>query len=250
MVTGTIFSIEEFALSDGPGIRTTVFLKGCPLRCRWCHNPEGISFMPQMLQTKEGERMCGEEVEASELAKKLLRHQDIFESSGGGITFTGGEPLSQPKFLAEMLRLVKPVHTAIETCGYSPATVFEKIVPLTDLMLFDIKCMDSSKHKEYTGKDNAPILQNLKWLCGSGHKFIIRLPLMPGVNDSKEDMERVLKAIKDAKGLEWVEMLRYHKTAGAKYQMAGQAYDPGFDTQTEVAINNVFESYNIKTIIL
>jgi len=250
MTQGTIFSIEEFALNDGPGIRTTVFLKGCPLRCAWCHNPEGLSFAPEMLKTSEEERLCGEVYTPRQLADKLLRSRDFFASTGGGVTFTGGEPLAQPDFLAETLVMLTGVHTAIETSGYAPEEIFRRIVSLTNLVLFDIKSIDQSVHRQYTGVDNGLILRNLEYLCGSSKPFVVRLPLIPGVNDTSEQMTAVLEAIQGAGALQRVEMLRYHRTAGAKYAMVGKVYSPPFDPQREVAVHNVFEAHNINTIIL
>ena len=250
MLQGTIFSIEEFALNDGPGIRTTVFLKGCPLGCVWCHNPEGIAFTPQLMKTAEGERTCGEIITTGALVERLLRHSEFLEQTGGGVTFTGGEPLAQPAFLEELLRKLAPVHRAIETSGYAPTEIFRRIISLADLTLFDIKTIDAGVHKKYTGADNNLILRNLQWLCESGKDFIIRLPLIPGVNDSLEAMEAVLEIIRDAPSLLRVEMLRYHRTAGAKYAMIGLDYSPPFDTGAEVEVHNVFENFHIKTIIL
>ena len=251
MTQGTIFSIEEFALNDGPGVRTTVFLKGCPLRCAWCHNPEGLSFASEVLKTSEGERLCGEFYTAEQLVGKLLCNRDFFASTGGGVTFTGGEPLAQPDFLTEMLEMLAgKIHTAIETSGYASEDIFRQIIALTDLVLFDIKSMNPFIHKQYTGVDNIGILKNLEYLCGCGKEFIIRLPLIPRVNDSLEQMNAVLEVIKGACALQRVEMLRYHRTAGAKYAMCGRIYSPPFDPQAEVEIHNVFEMHNIKTIIL
>ena len=252
MPQGTIFSIEEFAINDGPGIRTTVFFKGCPLRCAWCHNPEGFSFAPQTIRTIDGERICGEVITARELADRLAKNADVLDLTLGGITITGGEPLAQPDFLAELLALLheQGIHTAIETSGYAPAEVFRRIVPLTDLVLFDVKSMDTAIHKKYTGVDNTCILANLKWLIGNGIKFIVRLPLIPGINDSVAQMEAVLEVIKDATSLVRVEMLRYNKIAGAKYSMLGMEYNPPFDVHVPVKINNIFEKNNIKTILL
>ena len=252
MAQGTIFSIEEFALHDGPGIRTTVFFKGCPLRCEWCHNPEGLSFAPQMIRTMDGDRVCGERISAEMLTNRIAKNAGIFDMTLGGVTITGGEPLAQPEFLAELLTLLRErgIHTAVETGGYAPCNIFEQIAPLADLILFDIKSMDAAIHKKYTGVDNIRILANLEWLIGNGAKFIVRLPLIPGVNDSAVQMEAVLEFIKDAAGLVRVEMLRYHQTAGAKYDMVGMEYNPSFDVSAPVAIHNVFEKNNIKTVIL
>jgi len=252
MAQGIIFSIEEFALNDGPGIRTTVFFKGCPLRCAWCHNPEGFSFAPQMIRTMDGERICGERITAEALSDRLAKNAGFFNMTLGGITITGGEPLAQPEFLAELLvRLRKQgIHTAIETSGHAHADVFRRIVPLADLILFDVKSMDTAIHKKYTGVDNTLILANLEWLAGSSMKFIVRLPLIPGINDSVEQMNAVYEAIKDASGLVRVEMLRYHKTAGAKYAMLDMAYHPPFNVHATVEINNIFEINNINNIVL
>ena len=251
MTQGTIFSIEEFALNDGPGIRTTVFLKGCPLRCAWCHNPEGLSFAPEILKTNEGERLCGEIYTAEQLVGMLLRNRDFYASTGGGVTFTGGEPLAQPDFLCETLEMLAgKIHTAIETSGFASEDVFRRVIALTDLVLFDIKSMNPSIHRKFTGVDNKCILKNLKYLCSSGKELIIRLPLIPQVNDSLEQMTAVLEFIKGAGAVHRVEMLRYHRTAGAKYAMCGRDYSPPFNPQAEVEIHNVFENQNIKTIIL
>ena len=252
MTQGTIFSIEEFAINDGPGIRTTVFLKGCPLRCVWCHNPEGWSFDPQPIRTIDGERICGERISAIDLADRLAKNADFLGATHGGITITGGEPLAQPEFLAELLTCLRNggIHTAVDTSGYAPAEVFRQITPLADLILFDVKSMDTAVHKKFTGVDNALILANLEWLSGSGAKFIVRLPLIQGVNNSAAQMEAVYEAVRNATGLVRVEMLRYHKTAGAKYAMLGLEYHPPFDVHATVEINNVFEKNNIKNIIL
>lgn len=248
---GTLFSVEEFAVNDGPGIRTTIFLKGCPLHCAWCHNPEGISPEPQYMDKKGEQTLCGYTVTSEELAALILRNKEIYTLNEGGVTFTGGEPLLQSAFLSDVLKRIRPeVHTAIETSGFSSVAVFREIVSLLDLVLFDVKHTDSVLHKKYTGADNRPILRNLEWLCASDTPFIIRIPLIPGVNDTKENMLAVLALIKEAKALRRVEILRYHKMAGAKYNMIGQDYNPPFDTEQIPQVYNVFEENNIKTIIL
>lgn len=250
MSKGIIFSIEEFAINDGPGIRTTVFLKGCPLRCAWCHNPEGLSFAPQVMHSREGDRICGEEYTAEALAARLLKDKEFFAMNDGGVTITGGEPLAQPEFLRELLQLLHPVHRAVETSGYASEEVFRRILPHTDLFLFDLKAMNPETHKKYTGVDNAPILRNLRILRDSGKPFIIRLPLIPGVNDTEEHMSLVRDAVEGEPGLIRVEMLRYHKTAGAKYAMVDRKYDPPFDPEAEVRIYDTFKNTNIKTLLL
>lgn len=249
---GLLFSIEEFSIHDGPGIRTTIFLKGCPLRCTWCHNPEGISPLPQEMKKKNGETViCGYEISAEELASLILKNKEIYTLNDGGVTFTGGEPLLQSVFLEAVLKRIKPqIHTTLETSGYAKREIFKNIVPLFDLVLMDLKHTDADMHKKYTGVDNRIILENLKFLCESDTDFIIRIPLIPGVNDTEENMLQVLSLVKDAINLKRVEILPYHKTAGAKYGMIGQTYNPLFDTEQEPRIYNVFDQQNIKTLIL
>ena len=224
MTPGTVFSIEEFAIHDGPGIRTTIFLKGCPLRCTWCHNPEGQGFEPETMVKKGEKSVCGERLFPEELASKLLRNEEIFKMNGGGVTFTGGEPLSQAQFL-----------------------VTDKV----DLVMIDIKMVDPKRHMEWTGQSNALILSNLETLIGSGKPFIARIPLIPGVNDGRDNLEATAALLEGATGLQRVEFLPYHKTAGAKYPMVSREYLPGFDTEIPPRLDTEpFEKRNIKTMIL
>ena len=247
---GRIFSIEEFAVNDGPGIRTTVFLKGCPLRCVWCHNPEGWSPEPQWLDKKGRKELCGYEISAEDLARKVSRDRDLYRDSGGGVTFTGGEPLSQAEFLCEVMALLPDIHKAVETSGYAPPEAFGKVLELADLLLFDIKLADSDLHRRYTGVGNGLILGNLALLRESGKPFVARIPLIPGVNDTPENMEATARLLCDANGLQRVELLRYHKTAGAKYPMAGLPYNPPFDENKEPEIYDSFTDKGIKLLVL
>lgn len=247
---GRLFSIEEFAINDGPGIRTTIFLKGCPLRCAWCHNPEGWSPEPQWLNKRGRKELCGYEIEAIDLAMQLRRDEKLYRDSGGGVTFTGGEPLSQAPFLAEVMTLLPSVHKAIETSGYASKRDFCSILSLVDYLLFDIKMTDSVQHRQYTGVDNDSILQNLEILKDSGKPFVARIPLIPGVNDTLENMEATACLLKGAKGLQRVELLRYHKTAGAKYPMVGIPYNPPFDENKEPQIHDRFTDKGITLMIL
>ena len=249
MASGTLFSIEEFAINDGPGIRTTVFLKGCPLRCAWCHNPEGLSPHPQIFHGMEGDRTCGYVVEASDLAAELLRGRDFFAMNGGGVTFTGGEPTMQATFLCEVLDLLEGVHRAVETCGWCAGTVFDDVLRRVDLVLFDIKLADPEAHRRWTHADNAPILANLERLKRSGKPFVGRIPLIPGVNDGLANMEATARLLSGAGGLQRVELLRYHRTAGAKYPRVDLEYRPGFDTEAAPEVHaEAFK--DIKTIVL
>ncbi len=250
MSKGLLFSIEEFALSDGPGIRTTVFLKGCPLRCAWCHNPEGWLPEPQPMRKKERTETCGFEMEASDLAARLLRDRDLFAQSGGGVTFTGGEPLTQGAFLLETMALLQDVHTAVETCGHAPEPLFRQVAEAAGLILFDIKLADPGLHRRWTGVDNALILRNLAALKACGTPFVARVPLIPGVNDSVENMRATASLLEDAPSLQRVELLRYHKTAGAKYPMLGLDYRPGFDTEALPQVHDCFTEKGMKLLIL
>ena len=250
MLSGTLFSIEEFAINDGPGIRTTVFLKGCPLRCAWCHNPEGWSPEPQWLSKKGRKERCGYPIAADALAAKLVRDKDLYRDSGGGVTFTGGEPLLQAPFLCEVMRLLPGIHKAVETSGYGAARAFESVLAGADLLLFDIKLTDPSLHLRYTGVDNALILANLETLKASGKPFVARIPLIPGVNDTPENMEATARLLQGARGLQRAELLRYHKTAGAKYPMAGLVYNPPFDEDKEPEVHDTFTDKGIKLLVL
>jgi pyruvate formate lyase activating enzyme len=281
MAKGLIFEIEEFAVHDGPGIRKTVFLKGCPLKCNWCHNPEGISFKKEVMTSKGSctncgkcidvcreekcigcgacinvcplhlRKICGTEYEAKDLAKELLKAKEIIEKNNGGITISGGEPMAQPEFLLELIKELKPIHVAIETSGYASEEIFKKVIASVNLVLMDIKHIDPQIHKQVTGVDNTLILKNLKYLCNSGVKFYIRIPLIPGINDTRENMENTAVLLKDSKGLERVELLPYHKTAGAKYSMIGKEYKPIFDIeQKPKAYLEPFKKYNLRSEVL
>jgi pyruvate formate lyase activating enzyme len=216
----------------------------------WCHNPEGQNPKPQPL-TKQGRtEMCGYNIDADSLAARLKRDEDIFRDSGGGVTFTGGEPLVQAQFLCDVMDRLDGIHKAVETCGYAPVEVFERVLDRVDFVLFDIKLVDSELHKRYTGVSNELIKTNLGTLCRSGKSFVARVPLIPGVNDTLENMEATAELLKSAKGLQRVELLRYHKTAGAKYPMVGMEYKPDFDEDATPQIHDTFTEKEIKLLIL
>ncbi len=276
-----IFDIKEFAVYDGPGVRTTVFMKGCPLRCKWCHNPEGLEKKRQLMVStaackhcgacktvcehetcvacgncismcKGGlRRLCGEEIAPEELAKRISRDKNLWEQTGGGVTFSGGEPLLQWEFVKETLGHLPGVHALIETSGFAPAEIFSDAVDTLSMVIMDLKHMDSAAHEHWTGQKNERILANAKVLLESDTPCVIRVPLIPGVNDSAENLRATAEFVQGAKNLLRVELLPYHKTAGAKYEMAGMTYAPDFDTdQAPNADKTYFEELGVPVIVL
>ncbi len=220
-MTGIVFDIKEMTVHDGDGVRVTVFMKGCPLRCEWCHNPEGLSALPQLLykRTKcvhcglcekpcthaecqpykrclhicpnDCLSVCGETYTPERLAKRLMRYKRLFDACGGGVTFSGGEPLMQSEFLFQTLERMQGIHTAVETCGYVPETVFQKAVRTFDLIIMDIKLYDEALHKKYTGVSNERIKKNFLYLQQSGKPYLVRTPLIKGKTDSEENLAAI-----------------------------------------------------------
>lgn len=226
---GRVFEIREFTLHDGPGIRTTVFFKGCPLRCAWCHNPEGQSFEVETLYRRDGTTVtCGDDWTAPDLARELLVNADIFHSSGGGVTLSGGEPLAQSAFLDELIPLLRAASPrfglAIETSGYAAPTDYRRIVSQMDFVYQDVKLPDAASFRQWCGGDLSVVLENLAWLKTSGVPFVVRVPCIPRVND----MPSVRAAIEDLVGtsptLQRIEYLPYNPAAGAKYPMLHRTY--------------------------
>lgn len=277
MPTGIVFDIKELAVFDGPGIRTTVFMKGCPLRCMWCHNPEGLSSEPQIMRSNNGclncgqckavcrhpndcifcgacvracpkhlIHLCGVRMTVGELTNHLRRDREYLASVGGGITFSGGEPLGQAPFVLECLRHLSDMHTCIETSGYTKPEYFHQAVQLLDYVIMDVKLIDDTRHMHYTKVSNRLILENLEWLKKSGKPFRIRIPVIPGVNDDEENFYKTARQLQGAENLDFVELLPYHTTAGAKYPMIGQNYCPEFDVNAQPKLRtDIFEEMGI-----
>ena len=262
-VTGTVFNIMRYCLHDGPGIRTVVFLKGCPLRCEWCHNPEGmdrhseISFAaercircgacqsacPEGATEKSGEdfviredrcvrcgtcvdtcysdarQLVGKEMSVGEVLDEVRKDTVYYDESGGGVTFSGGEPLMQPEFLLTMLNEAKQfgIHTAIETSGYASAKILERISRKVDLLLYDIKIMDEQRHRLFTGVSNSLILENLKKLSSRGINTVVRVPVIPGVNDTMENFVALRDFLAGHTNVKQVHLLPFHKIGMDKY---------------------------------
>jgi len=256
-----ISDIKRFAVHDGDGIRTTVFFKGCSLRCVWCHNPEGISFEPQIAYYENKCIGCGEcagicthgghiltdtehrynrdtcigcgtcttvclgsaitfygkEVSVEELLPLLLEDRDFYETSGGGVTLSGGECLMQADFCSELLHRLKEegIHTAVDTCGFVSRTALDAVIPWTDVFLYDLKAFDEDVHIRCTGQSNKLILDNLQYLDSLGAQIEIRIPYVPGYNDNQ--MDKIAGFVKTLQNVRKVKVLPYHNYAGSKY---------------------------------
>lgn len=224
-VTGVVFEIREFCLHDGPGIRTTVFFKGCPLRCPWCHNPESWQPTPQPMLVAGEKRICGRVVVVEEVARRILLDREML--SEGGVTFSGGEPLAQPAFLLELCKRLKPLHLAIETSGFASPEVYRQMLEAVDLVYQDVKCALPQLHRQLTGVENALILQNLAQLQTSGRPYIVRIPIVPGVNDSDANLEATADLLASRPGnLRAVELLPYHAGGLAKHHALGTIPPP------------------------
>jgi len=253
---GIVFDIKRFAIHDGPGIRSSIFFKGCPLSCWWCHNPESCTSDIQQLSFKlKGSNILGWETTSYELLKNIEKDIIFYDESGGGITFTGGEPLLQAEFLIETALLFKEndLHLTLDTTGFAAHNKFKKCVDLMDLVLFDIKHMDAKKHFELTGVGNNIIFQNLEYLIESGKEVFIRYPMIPGLNDCKENLKNMVDYFLSLKKIKRIHLLPYHRIAEGKYQKLGlENKMQGIKEPSEQRVQDVkefFEKYGFEIII-
>ena len=268
MESGMVFNIQRFSVHDGPGIRTTVFLKGCPLSCLWCHNPEGIDPEPELARTparciecgecvqvcprglpvpgktpppealdpclvcgacaevcpSEARQVAGHTMTVDEVMAEIVKDRVFFEESGGGVTFSGGEPLGQPRFLENLLAACRRqgVHTTVDTCGLAPLADIESVADLCDLWLYDIKTVDDRVHRQVTGASNAQILTNLRRLGDGSRRIWVRVPVVPGINDSSENLAATARLAASIPGVERVCLLPYHPMGRDKLRRLGR----------------------------
>lgn len=280
---GIIFNIQKFCMHDGDGIRTCVFLKGCPLRCIWCHNPESLEKAPRLSFSKlkcsscgmclavckaartiengvlsierdkcigcgkcidvclnDANEIIGKEMTAAEVMAEILKDKMFYDASGGGITVTGGEPSYQADFTLEILRLSKAagISFCIETCGMGSRDFYKKAADLGATFLYDIKCIDSDRHRRLTGADNAHIISNLQYLMDRGADIIIRLPLVPDCNDSDEDIALLADFLKNCRGrYRYAEIMPYHTLGTGKAEKIGIATSYAHANATDIEIS-------------
>ena len=297
---GLVFDIRKFSLHDGPGIRTTVFFKGCPLNCWWCHNPESQSPAPELMLWKsrcircgtcvttcaleaaglnteektgmhtvverdvctvcgscvavcaaEARELVGKRMTVSEVMSSIERDVVFFEESGGGVTFSGGEPLAQFSFLIGLLKACKAleIHTALDTSGYAPWKSIDTIRGDVDLFLYDLKIMDDTRHRTFTGVPNGLILHNLRALSERGHHIALRVPIIPGVTDDDQNLNEIGKFAASLPHLDRLDILPYHPSAVGKYERLGKPYHlaetrtPDDERMAEIA--HLFEQYHL-----
>ncbi len=296
MTKGIIFNIQRYSLHDGPGIRTTVFFKGCPLECWWCQNPESISLEADIMRQPDrclgcgscmdacpeeavrvGEtgpvidrNLCsrclkcaaacpaealeavGNEYSVGELVKEVLKDRLIFDNSGGGVTFSGGEPLMQPGFLEEALKAFsrEAVHTVIDTSGYAPRPVLEKTAAYTDLFLYDLKLVNDLKSRKYTGISSRLAIDNLKCLIETGARVRVRMPVIPAINDYNSNIDAVAEVLVEC-GLSELELIPYHNYGTAKYARLDLEFRPGaIETPTAEELSYIKARFEAQGIII
>lgn len=280
MIKGTIFDIKKFSIHDGPGIRTTIFFKGCPLSCWWCHNPESQTPEPELMLWPdrcircgacisvctqgaitwdsesmatdrekctrcgacvevchaEARRIAGQEMTVAQVMAEIERDIPFYDESGGGATFSGGEPMMQRIFLLALLRACRQheIHTAVDTCGFSTWEALDTVREHVNLFLYDLKLMDPAQHRAFTGVSNESILSNLQALSRHGHAIVLRVPLIPGVNDDDENIRQTGAFAANLPHLERVDILPYHRAGIDKYHRLDKDYGlPEIDPPTD-----------------
>lgn len=296
---GVVFNIQKYSIHDGPGIRTTVFLKGCPLKCKWCHNPESQCFSKELMfyenkcigcgyctkvctnkvivKTDKGiisdnnlciscgacseicptnaRAMVGKDMTKDEVIKEIDKDRVFYDESKGGVTFSGGEPLMQGDFLQSILMDCKNkrLHTALDTSGFASKEILEKIVDYVDLFLYDIKAIDDEIHKQYVGVSNKIILDNLRYLISLGKRVFIRIPVIPTINDSEEEINNFINFLSEVRGFEQINLLPYHHISSEKYKRLNKEYElENIKEPTEERMNQIkgnFEKEGFKVII-
>jgi pyruvate formate lyase activating enzyme len=270
MITGIVFDIKKFSIHDGPGIRTTVFFKGCPLNCRWCHNPESQIREPELMVWKsrcigcraclpvcpqgaiswedgpstdvekctlcgacvevcyaEAREIVGREMTAAQVVAEIEQDVPFYDEFDGGATFSGGEPLAQPDFLLALLEACREqeIHTAVDTCGFAPWKILDRIRGRVDLFLYDLKLMDEARHRKFTGVSNELILRNLQMLSEREHDIFLRAPIIPGINDDDGHIQQMGEFAAALPHLNRVDILPYHHIAVEKYKRLNKVYD-------------------------
>lgn len=224
---GRIFDIQRFSLHDGKGIRTIVFLKGCPLRCRWCCNPEGQNYEPVTMRMQgKPERIMGKDVTAGEVMETVLRDMPYYMRSGGGLTLSGGEALGQPEFARALCILAHNagINTCIETTGYASEATLSSLLPHLDTVLMDIKHMNSEKHEAFTGKPNGLILKNARYIAENAKELIIRVPVIPTFNDTDAEIREIATFARKLPRVHRLHLLPYHRLGQDKYDALGREY--------------------------
>lgn len=246
---GLIFDIKRFSINDGPGIRTTVFFKGCPLRCSWCHNPESqskeVECYSRNVKVGEGifetEQKVGKWYTVEEIFAEIIPDRQFYDQSGGGVTFSGGEPLMQAGFLKRILEKCKEngIHTAVDTSGYAPVKILDEIASLANLFLYDLKIINNDHHIKYTGVSNELIISNLKRLIGWRKDIVIRFPVIPGITMDDQKISDLSVLLKDLAGdINNISLLPYHPLAKNKYSKMYNSQE--FDELPEVSAESLF----------